>query len=254
MKTFIVGKREAVSLLIFLIITVLISFLAPKGVKMAVASANERKLPIYCVETDKKHIAITFDAAWGNSNTDSLLEILKKHNAKATFFFTGEWVSKYPDDVLKIYAAGHSLANHSDKHNHIDKMSSEELCSDIKACNEKIRSLTGYSPILYRGPYGEYNNTLLSELEKVNMYCLQWDIDSRDWQKKSVDYMVKNVTENVKNGSIVLFHNDLKDTEAALDKILETLSKEGYSFVSADELIYKENYKIKPNGQQYKTK
>lgn len=66
--------------------------------------------------------------------------------------------------------------------------------------------------------------------------------------------MVKNVVENAKNGSVVLFHNDLKDTEAALDKILKTLSKEGYSFVSADELIYKENYKIKPNGQQYKTK
>ena len=252
MKSFILGKREALVLGIYLIIAALIVFLTPKGIEAVSAAAVDRKIPIYCVQTDKKQIAITFDAAWSNSDTDVLLEILERHCAKATFFFTGEWVSKYPDDVLKIYAAGHTCANHSDKHPHIDKMTAEEIVSDTIACNEKLKAVTGKTPILYRGPYGEYNNTLLTELEKLKMYCIQWDIDSRDWQKKSVDEMVKSVTENAKNGSILLFHNDLENTPAAVDKILEILTREGYSFVTVDDLIYKENYYIDNLGRQHK--
>ncbi len=251
MKTFVVGKREAVVITIFLLITVLLIALVPHGVDAVMTAATERKIPIYSVQTDKKQIALTFDAAWGNSDTDELLKILDDNNAKATFFFTGEWVSKYPDDVLKIYAAGHTCANHSDKHNHIDKMTADELRTDIIACNDKIKALTGQTPTLYRGPYGEYNNTLLTEVESLNMYGVQWNIDSRDWQKKSVEQMVKTVTENAKNGSILLFHNDLENTPAAVNEILKILTKQGYSFVPADELIYKDNYYIDSAGTQH---
>ncbi|MBQ8869029.1 MAG: polysaccharide deacetylase family protein [Oscillospiraceae bacterium] len=251
MKTFVVGKREAIVTALFLLITVLLIALVPHGVEAVTTAAAQRKIPIYSVQTDKKQIALTFDAAWGNSDTDKLLKILADNNAKATFFFTGEWVSKYPDDVSKIYAAGHTCANHSDKHGHIDKMTADELRADVIACNDKIKAVTGQTPILYRGPYGEYNNTLLSEVEKLNMYGVQWDIDSRDWQKKSVEQMVKTVTENAKNGSILLFHNDLENTPAAVEQILKILTKEGYAFVTADELIYKNNYYIDSAGRQH---
>ncbi len=251
MKTLVVGKREAIVISIFLLITVLLIALVPHGVEAVTTAAKERKIPIYSVQTDKKQIALTFDAAWGNSDTDEILKILEKYGAKATFFFTGQWVSKYPDDVLKIYAAGHSCQNHSDKHSHIDKMSAEELRADIIACNDKIKAVTGVTPTLYRGPYGEYNNTLLTEVESLNMYGLQWNIDSRDWQKKSIDYMVKTVTENAKSGSILLFHNDTENTPAAVEQILKILTKQGYSFVTADELIYKDNYYIDSAGTQH---
>lgn len=251
MKTFVVGKREAVVIAIFFMITILLIALVPHGVEAVTTAAKQRKNPIYSVQTDKKQIALTFDAAWGNSDTDELLKILEQNGAKATFFFTGEWVSKYPNDVLKIHAAGHSCQNHSDKHQHIDKMTAEELRADIIACNEKIKAVTGKVPTLYRGPYGEYNNTLLTEVEKLNMYGVQWSTDSRDWQKKSVAEMVKSVTENAKGGSILLFHNDLENTPAAVNEILKTLTKQGYSFVTADELIYKENYYIDSAGRQH---
>ncbi|MBE6789035.1 MAG: polysaccharide deacetylase family protein [Ruminococcaceae bacterium] len=252
MKTYVVGKREAVSIVLYLLIAILVSVLVPQGIDAVSTAAMERKIPIYCVETDKKQIALTFDAAWGNSDTDEILKILDQNSAKATFFFTGEWVSKYPDDVRKIYAAGHTLANHSDKHGHIEKMSAEQLRADITACNDKIKALTGYTPILYRGPYGEYNNTLITEVEGLKMYTVQWNIDSRDWQGKTVEQMVKNVTENAKSGSIILFHNDLENTPAAVDEILKKLTKEDYSFVTADKLIYKENYYIDSAGKQHK--
>ena len=72
-------------------------------------TVNGRELPIYCVQTDKPQIAISFDAAWGNDDTRRILEILKKNDVKATFFMTGGWVESYPDDVKAIYADGHDL-------------------------------------------------------------------------------------------------------------------------------------------------
>lgn len=252
MKIFVFGKSEGSVLALFMLLMIGLCVFIPYGVESASVSAVEKKLPIYSVQTDEKKLAITFDCAWANSDTDKLIEILKKHNAKATFFVTGQWVSKYPEDVLKFYTAGHEIANHSDSHSHINKMSAAELSADIKACNDKIKAVTGTMPLCYRGPYGEYNNTLLGEVEKLKMFAVQWNTDSRDWQKKSVDYMVNSVCKNAKEGSIILFHNDLENTPAALDKILEHFSKEGYSFITARELIYKQNYTILHDGKQIK--
>ena len=127
MKFFVMGKGESTVLAIFMLIVAATFVFSKDAVKTTIANANSRKLPIYSVERDDKKIAITFDCAWGNSDTDELLDILKKHNAKATFFFTGEWLSKFPEDVLKIYADGHEIANHSDEHKHIDSQSAKEL-------------------------------------------------------------------------------------------------------------------------------
>ena len=84
--------------------------LAPEPLLISVSSlVNGRELPIYCVETEQKKVALSFDAAWGNEDTPAILEILKKHNVHVTFFMTGEWVENYPEDVNAIYAAGHDL-------------------------------------------------------------------------------------------------------------------------------------------------
>ena len=127
----------------------------------ATTSAGERQLPIYCVQTEKKEIALTFDAAWGNSDTDELLALLEENGAKATFFCTGEWVDNYPDDVKRLFDAGHEIQNHSDKHPHPNELSFEALITDTQACDEKIHAITGVYPTLYRSPYGEYNDKVI---------------------------------------------------------------------------------------------
>ena len=76
-------------------------------------AGNDRKLPIYCVETEKKQIAISFDAAWGNDDTQTLIDILKEYNVPATFFVVGSWVDKYPESVKALSDAGHQVQNHS---------------------------------------------------------------------------------------------------------------------------------------------
>lgn len=219
--------------------------------KAAPASSTPTTLPVYCVKTADKKIALTFDAAWGNSDTDQLISILKKHKAKATFFTTGEWVDKYPDDVKKLFAAGHDIQNHSDKHPHVAKIEETQLIEDTKACDDKIEKLTGKRPTLYRAPYGEYDNEMMAVFgSKLSHQVVQWNVDSRDWKRPSVEKMVSSVTKAVVPGSILLFHNDLPNTPTALDGILTKLDQEGYQYVLVSELILKENYTIDNNGMQ----
>lgn len=219
----------------------------------APTSVQPKKLPIYCVKTEEKQIALTFDAAWGNSDTDQLINILKKHNAKATFFTTGEWVDKYPDDVKKLYQAGHDIQNHSDQHPHVAKISAKQLKKDTLACDDKIEKLIGKRPTLYRAPYGEYDNDMMTVFENdLKHFVIQWDVDSRDWKRPTVEKMVESVTKSVKPGSILLFHNDLENTPTALDAILTRLDAENYQYISVNELILKENYTIDNNGMQIK--
>ncbi|MCH5254276.1 MAG: polysaccharide deacetylase family protein, partial [Lachnospiraceae bacterium] len=111
-------------------------------------SVNGRELPIYCVETDKKQVALSFDAAWGNEDTATILDILKKHNVKVTFFMTGGWVESYPEDVKRILADGHDLGNHSENHKNMSQLSNEEKRSELMDVHTKVQELTGYEMFL----------------------------------------------------------------------------------------------------------
>lgn len=212
--------------------------------------ADERQLPIYCVESSAKKIAITFDVAWENSNTEQLISILKDNDAKATFFVTGDWCDRYPDDVKKFFDAGHAVENHSDQHPHVAGININDLINDTKECSRKIKMITGEEPTLYRAPYGEYDNNLLTTIDGLGLKTIQWDVDSIDWKKPSADQIKKRVLKNVKPGSILLFHNDLENTTEALPEILSSLKSQGYSFVTVNDLIYKDNYTIDSTGKQ----
>ena len=107
------------------------------------ASTTERQLPIYCVNRDQKVCAISFDAAWGDASTQSLVDILNQYNVKATFFVIGNWAEQYPEDVKMLKENGMEVMNHSSAHGHMNQMSSEEIIADIKKCNDQIEALTG---------------------------------------------------------------------------------------------------------------
>ena len=214
------------------------------------ASAEERKVPVYCVDRGDNKIALTFDCAWGNSNTDELLAILKAADARATFFVTGEFCDKYPEDVKKMYDAGHEIANHSDKHPHIEGININDLIEDTNECSRKIQMITGEAPALYRAPYGEYDNVSVSTVEGMGLQYVQWSVDSIDWEEPDAATIVSRITDGTQSGSILLFHNDLENTEQALPEILTKLTQQGYRFVTASELIYKDNYHIDSSGKQ----
>jgi len=212
-----------------------------------------RKLPIYCVDTPDKVVAISFDAAYGDTYTEEILSILEKYNVKTTFFLVGFWVDKYSDMVMKIDTAGHEIGNHSSTHPKMSLLTEQEITNELENTSTKIKELTGKKPILFRPPYGDYNNKLVETAENLGYYTIQWDVDSLDWRELGVKHVVENVTHKVGNGSIVLFHNNAKYVVQYLPLILEDLQKKGYKIVPISQLIYKDNYYIDNTGRQRKT-
>ena len=248
MKCFIITKKQ----IMFAICLVLGLTIAVIGSVNAFAN-SDRLLPIYCVETDKKQIAISFDAAWGNDDTQQLIDILKEYDVPATFFVVGAWVDKYPESVKALSDAGHQIQNHSNTHPHMPQLSKSQMKDEIESCNEKIEAITGVRPTLHRPPYGDYDNALIETMTELDMFTIQWDVDSLDWKDNATpESICQRVTSKVKNGSIVLFHNDADHTPEALPNILKCLKDEGYEFVFISDLIYKENYEIKHDGTQCK--
>ncbi len=213
---------------------------------------SSKELPIYCVDTDKKYVSISFDAAWGNEDTAQILEILEKNNVKTTFFMTGGWVDSYPEDVKAIAKAGHDLGNHSQNHKNMSQLSIDEIKEEILTVHNKVYELTEVDMQLFRPPYGDYDDDVITTCADINYYPIQWDVDSLDWKNYGKDDIVDRVVnhKNLKNGSIILMHNGAKYTAAALQEVIDGLRNKGYEIVPISELIYKENYSIDVNGMQ----
>lgn len=216
-------------------------------------AATTRQLPIYCVEPEEgeKKIAISFDAAWGADDTDTLIEILGKYNVRATFFLVGQWVDTYPEEVRKLAEAGHEIMNHSNTHPYFTQCSTEKVIEEIESCNDKIEAITGVRPTLVRCPYGDYNDSVVNTIRSLGMEPIQWSIDSLDWKDSSTASSIcERVTSLAQPGGIILCHNDAEYTPDALEEILKTLIDQGYTFVPISELILSGSYTIDHAGMQ----
>lgn len=216
------------------------------------ASASVRELPIYCVDRDNKCVSLTFDAAWGNEDTQTLIDILAKYNVKATFFVVGAWVDKYPESVKALQKAGHEVMSHSNDHAHFSALNENQIVDNLTKCNEKIAKVTGVTPTLFRCPYGEYDDHVINAVNSMGMTAIQWNVDSLDWKGISASEIKQRVLTKVVPGSIVLFHNAAENTPEALPAIIEGLIADGYDIVPVSELLLKDDYQIDHTGMQYK--
>lgn len=237
---------------LFLLFAALFTYI-PKAVETIGDAVSEKRIPIYCVSTEKPQVALSFDAAWGNEDTARILEILAKNDVRVTFFMTGGWMNKYPEDVKAILAGGHDLGNHSQNHKEMSKLSLEQCKEELMQPHEFIKELTGNEMILFRPPYGDYNDTVINAAEECGYYTIQWDVDSLDWKDYGVDSIIKTVTEHkhLGDGSIILMHNGAKYTADALESVITILKEKGYELVPISELIIRENYEIDHEGRQH---
>ena len=186
---------------------------------------------------------------WNNNDVDQILEVLKKEDVKVTFFMVGDWVRKYPDDVKKIYEAGHEIGTHSDTHPHINKLTYEENIQELEKSSEEIQKITGVKPTLYRTPYGEYNNTVIKSANESGYFPIQWSLDTLDYKNLTAEEMWNRI-EKISSGDIVLMHNGTEHTADSLQSIIQKIKAKGLSIVKVSELIYQSNYYIDINGVQ----
>ena len=248
-KYAVISLRSLTAAAVLLALSASAVFGAAKFVSLK-ANARLRRIPIYCVETENKAVAVTFDAAWDADDTDRILEILEKHKAKATFFAVGDWLKKYPDRAKKISEAGHEIGNHSDTHPAFSKLGREEITKELNKCNEKIKAITGKDCTLARAPSGDYDNKSIECAEALGLTMIQWSVDSLDWKNLSTAEITQRVLNQCENGSILLFHTGVENTPKALDVILGKLRSDGYQCVTVGELIYKDDYTIDRAGKQ----
>ena len=228
---------------------------AIQEVSAIVTGTGEKKLPIYCVDTPEKKVAISFDAAWGADDTDELLRVLKENDVTTTFFLCGYWVEKYPEEVKRIAEAGHDLGNHSSTHPHMNQLTAEQITTELQDCHAAVKTLTGIEMNLFRPPFGEYNNTVVETSYKNGYYPVQWDVDSLDWKELGMEHEINQVLnhKHLGDGSIILFHNDAKFTPQALDPILKGLKEKGYEIVPISELIHRDSFEMDHEGRQILT-
>ncbi len=241
-------KRLAVIMLAVIVISITVFQL----VDVPVATYGKTKeLPIYSVEREEKIISISFDCAWGTEHTDSLLEAMEKYNVKCTFFPVEFWTKKYPEYVKKIHDAGHELGTHSATHSHMSKLSESDIEKELLSSAKAIEEITGQKVKLFRPPFGEYNDRLILTSRKLGFEVIQWDVDSLDWKDLSAEKIAMRIISKVRNGSIILCHNNGLHTASALPLIFSDLQAKGYKFVPIGQLILNGRYYIDNNGRQY---
>ncbi len=183
----------------------------------------------------KKKVALTFDDGPHPQYTPEMLAALKEKNVKATFFLLGQEVEKYPEIVKQLQEEGHVIGNHSYQHEQLSKLTMEQACKQVNRTNDLIYEITGVYPSFLRPPFGDWHEKLDCE---VNMVEVLWDVDTLDWSSKNHASIVKKVLKNVKENDIILMHDGYETSVTAAKEIIDTLQKQGYEFVTVDEILF----------------
>lgn len=181
-----------------------------------------------------KKIALTFDDGPHRIYTEKLLDGLKQREVKATFFVIGNQIEGNEDLLARMKKEGHLIGNHTFDHVNLACLSQEEGLRQIEKTNQLITEITGEEVNFIRPPFGSWNQLLE---ERVKMIPILWNVDPLDWKTKDASIISKRVLEEVEENDIILLH-DFYDTsvDAALI-IVDELKKQGYSFVTADEIV-----------------
>src|SRR5262245_40838207 len=208
---------------------------------------HDSKTEIYGYDLPARSIVLTFDDGPHPRYTDEILATLKKYNARALFFGVGRnlgTVSPQNDVKLstnsnvfkRVYEAGHLLANHSYSHHDLTKLSPADQSREINNTGLLLEKVIGVRPILFRPPYGAKNAIVMKEVESLGLKSILWTLDSMDWADPISESIVQRVLAQVavsKKG-VLLMHDIHKQSVAALPRILEELSKQGYTFLIYD--------------------
>ena len=184
-----------------------------------------------CYDGETRCVALTFDDG-PVETTPHLLDILAEEEVTASFFLNGGPTLTRPGVLRRAYAEGHEIASHGDVHDPMNRMEAEELPAQIAAVGAMIRRQTGHTVELFRPPFGATDENVHEAIAEQELVETMWTVDSQDWEDLKRDEIVENVIGRVEPGAVVLMHDPLPETLAAVPEIIERLRESGYVFVT----------------------
>lgn len=204
---------------------------------------NTKYTPIKTnINPDQPMLAITFDDGPNAQYTPAILAILSEEQAYATFFLIGSHIDSNKEIVQAIVSANHEIASHTYVHPNLLSLNKQKLLLEVKKNKQKIRQYTKQDTIYFRPPYGAFNEQII---EWIQDPIVLWQIDSSDWKTDEVEPIYNHVMNQVKDGDIIIFHDDNPTTVEVIKKLIPALKKQHYQFVTISTLQqYRENDKI----------
>jgi len=245
---FVIRKKTIV--MAFLAVALCMALIVMAKESISEVGGSIREIPIYSVENSNGNVSITFYCAWGADDIPEILRILKEKNVKATFFVVGEWARRNPEEARMIAEQGHDLANHSENHFKMSVLSRDRVKKEILDCTRTIEETAGVKTDLFRAPYGDYNDTVISIARQNGYFTIQWSLDSLDWKPGITEDAILSRISKVSSGDILLFHNDTAHTAKILGKVIDIIREKGLSPVPVSELIIRDNFEIRHDGRQ----
>jgi peptidoglycan/xylan/chitin deacetylase (PgdA/CDA1 family) len=199
-----------------------------------------------------RQMALTYDDGPNDPYTERLLEVLERHQVKATFFLIGRFVQQRPDLARAVVGAGHTIGNHTWDHPNLIFCSGAELRRQLQQTQQAIFDATGVEAKLFRPPFGGRRPDTLSVARSLGLEPVMWNVTCRDWKAKSADEIVGHAERQVRGGDVILLHDgefhriggDRSRSVEASDRILSRYQGEGYEFLTIPQMIEKQQLAI----------
>lgn len=208
--------------------------------KGTTGNKNEGKPDAVKPDANEKRVALTFDDGPDLKYTTAVLDILKEKGVKATFFVVGTQVEKYPEIMQRIEEEGHAIGNHSQSHKDLSKLGKSGILSQIDQADKALNNALGWTPTLFRAPYGAVSDTLKKVMKEQNRRMVGWTVDTRDWAGTSIADMRDMIRKETKPDGIILMHSfggkHIRNTVDMLPDVIDDLQKMGYTMVTVDQI------------------
>lgn len=189
--------------------------------------------------SSSKEIYLTFDNGYENGYTPAILDILKENDVKAAFFVQGTYIDKNPEIIKRMGREGHLVANHTNNHPKMTKISDGKLKDEIQEVEYKYKKITGVDmPKFFRPPAGVFSERTLALTQQLGYKTVFWSMAYRDWvvdDQPGKEAAYQHVIDNIHNGAVILLHAVSQSNTEALDDIIKELKEQGYQFKSLNE-------------------
>lgn len=191
-------------------------------------------------DTHVKRIVLTFDDGPHPRQTRQIMDVLDSYGIKATFFVIGVNAKTYPGIIREVLERGHEVGNHTYSHLHAAKLNGDALEAQILDCEQEIFTQTGQAVRLFRPPEGAMSTQMRQKVRELGYTSVLWTLDTRDWAHTPPEQICEYIVSNAKNGDIILMHDYIgsnSPTVQALELFIPILLDDGFTFVTASELI-----------------